>query len=248
MESESVSKCNFTEMPEAEGQEKFCPPPAPTYIGAGDTETWGHVDPPSDYISYRVTTDSADVVYEAFRNCRVVIAHEISKTGVQHYHIVMEGYDQHEMVKKRLIRAKLGVNKWLSKKNHGDVWKAVSYTIKCGDYVTRKGFHEYTDYVEKFHPWQFDFVQEVSDEQKDTDKDWMLTFNNLLRVAHNYAQKKGIKSSNLGVVLAHMTEHTRWIPSPQMMKAGLDPWFFEMYKFRVGDVRKVPDWWTPRSI
>ena len=59
---------------------------------------------------------------------------------------------------------------------------------------------------------------------------------------------KGLKTDDLGNVLAHMTEHTRWIPSPQMMKSGLDPWFFNMYKFRCGTVRTVPDWWTPHTI
>jgi len=148
-----------------------------------------------------------------------------------------------------LVRAKLGVNKWWSKKNCGDFFKAVSYTIKCGDYVTRKGFHVYTEHVETHCPWVFGLSEHVSeDSERDTDKDWMLTYNNLLRVAHNYARKKGLKTDDLGNVLAHMTEHTRWIPSPQMMKAGLDPWFFNMYKFRCGTERKVPDWWTPRSI
>ncbi len=161
----------------------------------------------------------------------------------------MESYDQYETVKKRLTRAKLGVNKWWSKKNNGDFFKAVAYTIKCGDYVTRKGFHVYTDYVENVCPWVFGLSEPVlKDEEKDLDKDWMLTYNNLLRVAHNYARKKGLKTDYLGNVLAHLTEHTRWIPSPQMMKAGLDPWFFKMYKFRVGSEHRVPDWWTPRSI
>lgn len=210
---------------------------------------------PLNFVSYRVTTDSSDVVYDAFKGCKVVIAHEVSKTGVQHYHIVMVnelgprgGNGQVELVKKRLTRAKLGVNKWWSKKDNGDFLKAVAYTIKCGDYVTRKGFHVYTDYVESECPWVFGLSEHVSETERDPDKDWMLTYNNLLRVAYNYARSKKLETDDLGNVLAHMTEHTRWIPSPQMMKAGLDPWFFKMYKFRCGSVHVVPDWWTPHSI
>lgn len=218
-------------------------------IGAWDKGQLGQVTAPQNWVSYRVTVDSADVVYDAFRNVKTVIAKEISKSGVQHYHIVVEGHDDYDVVRKRLIRAKLGTNKTWSKKNNGEFFKAVAYTIKCGDYVTRKGFHEYTDYVEKNCPWKFENVlSEVPSEERDTDKDWMLTYNNLLRVAHNYARKKNLKTDDLGNVLAHMTEHTRWIPSPQMMKNGLDPWYFKMYKFRCGSELTVPDWWTPRGI
>jgi len=231
--------CNGTEMPEA-----VVPDQPLLNIGAGDMGTQGH---PENWISYRITTDKRDCVFDFFKGCECVIAEEFSKSGVQHYHVVVVGHDTHETVKKRIVRAKLGVNKWWSKKNNGTFWKAVSYTIKCGEYFTRKGFHVYTDYVETKCPWEFD-EQIVEDNEKDLDKDWMLTYNNLLRVAHNYARKKNLKTDDLGVVLSHLTQHTRWIPSPQMMKAGLDPWFFKMYKFRVGSVHVVPDWWTPHSI
>ncbi len=55
-------------------------------LGAGDIWTQRKMSPLSNYVSYQVTTDSSAVV--------------------------MEGHDQHELVKKRLTRAKLGVNKW----------------------------------------------------------------------------------------------------------------------------------------
>lgn len=237
----------------SQGSEEVVPAQPLLNIGAGDKGPQGH---PENWISYRVTTDDREKVFDFFRGCKCVIAEEISKTGVQHYHVVVEDVDVprggitiHETVKKRIVRAKLGVNKWWSKKNNGDFWKAVAYTIKCGEYFTRKGFHEYTEYVESNCPWVFGQApSQVDDDGKDLDKDWMLTYNNLLRVAHNYARKKNLKTDDLGNVLAHMTEHTRWIPSPQMMKSGLDPWYFKMYKFRVGSERTVPDWWTPRSI
>lgn len=244
-----MTECNGTEMPEAQvqGVQEVVPAQPLLNIGAGDMGHQGH---PENWISYRVTIDNREKVFEFFRGCKCVIAEEISKSGVQHYHVVVEGHDQYEIVKKRIVRAKLGINKWWSKKNNGEFWKAVAYTIKCGEYFTRKGFHEYTDYVESECPWVFGQVLSSvdKDDVKDLDKDWMLTYNNLLRVAHNYARKKDLKTDDLGNVLAHMTQHTRWIPSPQMMKSGLDPWYFKMYKFRVGSERTVPDWWTPRSI
>lgn len=237
-----------TDRPPVESSENFVPDQPLLNIGAGDMGTQGHPGTPENFVSYRVTTDDRNLVYELFKGCSCVVAEEISKSGVLHFHIVVEGFEQFEIVKKRLTRAKLGVNKYWSKKNSGEFFKAVSYTIKCGDFITRKGFHKYTDYVDEFSPWVFGGTVVCSETERDLDKDWMLTYNNLLRVAHNYAKKKDLKTDDLGHVLAHLTEHTKWIPSPQMMKAGLDPWFFKMYKFRCGTVRTVPDWWTPRSI
>jgi hypothetical protein len=241
------------EMPEAcdlddvKSVSEIVPELAPTYIGARDMGTKGQ-SIPENFVSYRVTTDSRDVVFDLFKGCRCVIAEEHSCQGVQHYHIVVEGHDQFEIVKKRLLRAKLGVNKYWSKKNHGDFYAAVAYTIKAGEYWTRKGFSVHTDYAEINNCWIFKVEPVCSETGRDTEKDWMLTYNNILRVAHNYSKKKGLKTDDLGAVLASLTEYTRWIPSPQMMKAGLDPWFFKMYKFRVGSTLTVPDWWTPHSI
>jgi len=233
----------------ADSNPQLVPDQPPTCMGAGDMGTQGH---PENFVSYRVTSDDRDKVFDFFRGCKCVIAEEISSSGVKHFHVVVEGHADHETIKKRIVRAKLGVNKWWSKKNNGDFLKAVAYTIKCGEYFTRRGFGDYTEYVEKNCPWVFNPVDQsplvCSETERDSDKDWMLTYNNLLRVAHNYARRKQIKTDDLGLVLAHMTEHTRWIPSPQMMKSGLDPWYFKMYKFRVGSVRTIPDWWTPRSI
>lgn len=245
------------EMPEAEclsvvkldSEISEMSPPKPLLnIGARDKGTKGQLSIPENFVSYRITTDSRNVVYELFKGCECAIAEEHSKLGVQHYHIIVAGIDHYELVKKRMARAKLGINKSWSKKNNGEFLKAVAYTIKCGDFWTRKGFHVYTDYVEANCGWVFGAAIVCSETERDTDKDWMLTYNNLLRVAHNYAKTKGLKTDDLGAVLSHLTEHTKWIPSPQMMKAGLDPWYFKMYKFRVGTVKVVPDWWTPHTI
>lgn len=220
-------------------------------------EVVGHgskVHSPS-YVSYRVTTTDFNLVCDLFRNCKVVIASEVSGQGVQHYHIVMEGHENYETVRTRFKRAKFGpsmswsAKDWKGPKGDGDFWTAVSYTIKCGDYITRKGFHEYTDYVETNCPWvNVENIPVLKDDKKDVDRDWMLTYNNLLRVAHNHSRKYDLKTDDLGSVLHHLMLHTRWIPSPQMLKTGLDPWHFKTYQLRVGTTLQVPDWWTPRSI
>jgi len=218
----------------------------PLNMGAVDKGTRGHFQGlPFDYVSYRVTTDDPNVVFDAFKGTCCVIADEVSKTGVRHFHIVVVGHTHHEMVKKRLTRAKLGVNKWWSKKNHGNgILEAISYTVKCGDYYTRMYCHEL---VEKAPDWVFGLSthKEVA-EAKDLDKDWMLTYNNVLRVAQNWRTTHALQTDKLSGVLAHMMEHSRWIPSPQMVKLGLNRFYHDMFTYRVTNVGKPPAWWEPR--
>lgn len=219
-----------------------CPVPTPTYIGGGDK---GQGTIPRDYVAYRVTSEKKDLVFELFKGCCCVIAEEFSKEAVQHYHIVVAGLEMHDVVKKRLQRARLGVNKSWSKKNHQeDFLKAVSYTVKCGEYWTRKGFHQWVDIAPE---WVHGQHACLPDGVKDTDKDWALTYNNVLRVAQNWRKAHNLKTDDLGAVLSHMTRQTRWTPSPQMLKSGLDRWHFKIFAWRCSDqMAEPPPWWEPR--
>jgi hypothetical protein len=200
-----------------------------------------------DYISYRVTSDSRSQVTDFFKGCCCVIAEEFSCEGVQHYHIVVHGHAEAEMVKKRITRAKLGVNKWWSKKNHGnDFMKAISYTVKCGEYWTRKRFHEFVEEAPDWVPG--DYVEEVPHGTKDMDRDWLLTRSNLLRVAQNWRSKHHLKTDKLGEVLDHMEVNSRWIPSPQILKTGLDPWYHTMFAHRISGLGAPPAWWEPKPL
>lgn len=239
------------ETPEAAGpQPAAVPSQALLNIGPGDMGTQGHFQGqvPTDYVSYRVTTDDPNVVFDAFKGTSCVIADEVSRTGVRHFHIVVVGHDHHELVKKRLTRAKLGTNKWWSKKNHGKgILEAISYTVKCGDYYTRQFCHELVDMAPQ---WVFGATAPIfaaSDNVKDPDKDWMLTYNNILRVAQNWRTRHNLKTHQLGSVLTHMMEHSRWIPSPQMIKNGLDPYYHRMFTYRVTKIGTPPPWWEVRT-
>ena len=199
-----------------------------------------------DYISYRVTSDSRNVVTDFFKGCCCVIAEEFSKEGVQHYHIVVHGHAEAEMVRKRISRAKLGVNKWWSKKNHGDDFmKAISYTVKCGEYWTRKRFHEF---VEEAPVWEAgDYVEDVPQGTKDTDRDWQLTWTNLIRVCLNWRTKHNLKTDKLKEVVCHLITNSRWLPSPPMLKTGVDPFFSKMFAHRCAGLGAAPmDWFDQK--
>lgn len=225
----------------------------PTKIGSSGTGDIGTIPPlpptpstPSKWVSYRITSDNRDEVIECFDGCNCVIADEISSKGIRHFHVVVEGYEHYETVKKRIQRLKLGRAKYWSEKNSGTFLGAVAYTIKDGDYYSR-GFKKWIEAAENYVPHRSEPLPFA--DRKDTETDWMLSYNSVLRVAFNYRRSRQLSTSDLGAVLRHMTSHTRWIPSPQMLKSGLDPWHFKMFTYRchqeAGQMPEVPDWWTP---
>lgn len=217
-----------------------CPVPEPTLIRRMGHGTW---DIPKNWVSYRLTAVSLDQVSDVFKGTCCAIGDELSVKGVRHFHVIVAGDDMFDTIRKRIQRLKLKSSDNWSKRNSGTFLGGVAYTVKCGDYYTRKGFHNYVDMASE---WVFhsDFVEDV--DKKDTDKDWMLTWNNLLTVAMNWRNKKDLKTNNLSDVLAHLSEHSKWIPSPQMLKNGLDPWYHKMFEYRCTKTGKPPPWWEPR--
>jgi len=200
-----------------------------------------------DYISIRVTTCDRNLVFDLFKGCCCVIAEEHSKEGVQHYHVVVKGHEMYETLGKRLQRAKLGVNKYWRKKNHGgDFLKAIAYTVKCGEYWTRSKFYEYLEQAPEWVPTT-DYVR-LGTDGKDTSKHWQLTYSNLLKVAFNYRRKNELKTERLSDVLAHLAREDLWIPTPQMIKQGLDKWYHDQFTWMCSSqMAPPPQWWEPRT-
>lgn len=81
------------------------------------------------------------------------------------------------------------------------------------------------------------------------ESDPMLTYSNVLWRARNHRLQHGIPSTDLGVVLEHMTRTTDWIPSQEIMRKGLDPLHHRLFTYQVSDkTGKTPDWWTPKFV
>lgn len=203
-----------------------------------------------DYVSYRVTSDNDNLVFDIFKGMPCVIARELSDKAVRHFHIVVEGHEYYDLVQKRLQRAKLGRAKYWSKKNHmDDFLKAISYTVKCGDYYTRRGFHQWVDIAPEWVPkdeYQSGVETTVSRDGKDLSKHWMFTYSNLLKVAFNYRNRNNLDTSKLGDVLAHMARENKWVPSPQMVQKGLDPWYHRQFEWMCSSqMAPPPAWWEP---
>ena len=190
---------------------------------------------PEQWISYRITSTERDRVESCFEGYDSIVSRELSKTGEEHYHAICVIDDKaRETIKKRIAQLELGRSKAWSKKNYKTFILGVSYTIKDGDYKT---FGKY------FTPVLLEAAKDAYQRQlhvkqeelkcKDTDRDWILTYTNIVRVAQNYHKEHGFITTDLGHVLAHMAKHTRWIPSPMILRHGLDEYYFNLFKSRV---------------
>ena len=201
----------------------------------------------TDYIAARVTTSDRNLVFDLFKGCCCVIAEEYSKEAVQHFHVVIVGHEHWDVLSKRILRAKLGRAKSWKKKNHmEDFMKAISYTVKCGEYWTRQGFQKYIDEAPEWVPKE-DFVRTTND-GKDLSKHWQLTYSNLLKVAFNHRKKNDLKTDKLSDVLAHLAREDNWLPTPQMIKQGLDVWYHNQFTWMCSQkLAPPPKWWEPRT-
>ena len=78
--------------------------------------------------------------------------------------------------------------------------------------------------------------------------DPILTYSNILSRALKHRKEHDLQSTNLGVVLEHMTRTTRWIPSVGIMRRGLYPMHYQIFECLVtGKKGKDIDWWTPKA-
>ena len=71
--------------------------------------------------------------------------------------------------------------------------------------------------------------------------DPVLTYSNILYRARMHRAKHSIESTDLGVVLEHMTRHTYWTPSVHIMRHGLNVNHYTLFKAQVtGKTKKIP--------
>lgn len=202
---------------------------------------------PEYYVSYRISVSKLRVseVVGLFEDSNAVLAFEVSGKGVEHYHAVVADANQ-ECIKKRIQAMKLGPAMYWSKKNYkNNFCKAVGYTIKAGDLQFFGDFDKYMETVRMYTDVRESL--EVVHADKDTDRDWQLTFANLVRVCQNWQREKKLKTDDLGVVLQHFTTHSRWIPSTTMLRYGIDPYYFQLFKARLNG-ESAPPFWERRPI
>lgn len=215
---------------------------------------------PDTYISIRLTLDHKfrrTLINELIEIPDVCIYEHKRGTSNEHFHICLPGgidANRIEKYRKRL-RTKFGGsgNKLLSAKGYSNGCR--SFVFYCG--------HENRNPIFEDPRWRevIDSVENEGYFVKQTrvdswakpaekkDRDWQLTYSNLVPTALHHRQKNNLQLESLRAVCKHMFEHTRWRPSNQMYKCGVTDNYQNDFEFRIG---KRPDfdmsWWTPKNL
>lgn len=228
----------------------------PTYLGgssSGDSDmvTW---------ISWRFTTPFEQRIRELFDGKSTYLAvYEVSKTGVEHWHVVTIGHKDHDRVKQHIHRREsMKGMKWWSKKNSGTFQKAVSYTMKTVDCLDNQRFIKSDDWPEvQYERWVFqkqatiaqpaEAGQEPPPKKPRAERDWQLTYSNLVCQAVKFHRERGLPTSTtLRQCVKKMMAETKWRPCNQMYKCGVLVAYEEDFKFRIGQSKEpYMKWWAP---
>lgn len=205
----------------------------------------------------RITTDLRDRVLELFKGKTCVLGFEKSSEGVDHVHYVYQGPRDSALAKaiQRMVEGKGKSVQWSKElpvdessrdyaKYHKYTFKGgIAYTIKDGDYVVY-GDLDMTDLPAIVKKGTIK-TSDVSDKRKD--RDWQLTYCNLVPQAVHHRNAHGGES--LKEVVRHMMETTKWRPSKWLVQGGVPTFYEEDFLFRIGKRPKQDlSWWTPRSI
>ena len=81
------------------------------------------------------------------------------------------------------------------------------------------------------------------------DRDWQLTYSNLVCQAVRFRQQRKMQSDNLQFVVSEMMKHTKWKPCHQMYSRGVLPAYEEDFQVRIGKRSKYDmSWWHPKCV
>lgn len=207
---------------------------------------------PTNWISWRFTTPYRQRIEELFQDhVPYLAALETSKQGVEHYHVLtLDGY---ESTRKRIQRNeywKRAKNTWWSKKNDGTFEKALAYTTKDGKYWKTDDFPNY-----EFTPWVRPVQPTIPAEPAskrarcDPDRDWQLTYSNLVTQAYKYHRQLGAPIDwTLKRTVSDMIKNTKWRPSYQLVSKGVPEFYEDDFLMRIGGRKDPPmSWWVPQN-
>lgn len=79
------------------------------------------------------------------------------------------------------------------------------------------------------------------------DRDWLLSYNNLVAVAVRFTHERGLQEHSLKKIVKLLITDTKWRPSKMLISGGVPEFYENDYLCRVGQRREPDlDWWTPR--
>lgn len=232
-----------------------------------DRPTDRQVDPAivPDYISVRLTVSHNEwpkIVSSVLHDRSYIAYPHIGKSATNpHFHIFVPSDDlarDADCMRNRIKRAFGGGNKTLSvvQKSNG-IMSAIQYGSREGT-VPFVSDADLQGIIDRSPPWEEQVVKkkkygqvmippsEDSEKKSRTDRDWQLTYSNLVTQAVLYARREKLTGS-LKEVVREMCVNTKWKPSFQMVKQGVPDHYYKDFEFRTGK-RKLydMDWMDPK--
>lgn len=204
---------------------------------------------PANYVSIRLNIGSAQ--FERFRelmtDSEYIAYPHTGKNGTNpHYHVLVVS-DKPEKYRKR-IKDNLGLtgNKYVS-------LKLCKNGILAGiQYCSR----EHTDAIVSSDEMSAlvaaapSWVQQTiatGTSSKCTDRDWQLSYTNLVSVAVSHAREHSFVDYSLKQTVEDLMSKTKWRPSKYLINGGVPAFYENDFLVRLGKrARHDMDWWTPR--
>lgn len=230
----------------------------PTDRPTGSVES----EPYPHYLSLRVTIDHNK--WDEVQNCvfdydYVCYPHVGSSTKKEHFHIFIPiELDAHRIHSDR-IRKRFRDGLGLSGNGHFSIksmsnglWQGIQYGSKEGSaaYVSDDVMRMLVDAAPKWDPSAkgTKYAQRMLPYAKGdrSEKDWQLTYTNLVTQAVLHARKKAL-TGGLKAVVKDMIQTTKWRPSKYLLTGGVPEFYERDFEFRTGKRNEqCMDWWTPR--
>lgn len=214
---------------------------------------------PADYLSVRVTTS-----HDNWKTLVERVFHDVDyccyKHGGpgrcrEHFHICVPGGNS-DRIRKRLKDHLGGGNKVYSVKQFTNPLR--SFVFYCEHEGSKPVFEGSTvDWPSIIEAVRVDGVYKkrseigfnVSDKEfKPRERDWQLTYSNLVPQAVAFRNKNMPGETSLKAVVKEMIRTTKWTPSPSMLKGGVPKFYYSQFRMRLG-LEQDPDmsWFVDRE-
>jgi len=208
-------------------------------------------DWPTDYASVRITVAHVDVrvmLTQVFEGIEYICyKHKGQKTKKEHVHVIVTDLTKDNTIRKRLAKNGYKGNQTFSfKVFHNGLLAGIRYCAKEGTAPFVVGDFERA--IAAAPKWEHKQTRlESYAERKSAtknDRDWSLTYSNLVPQAVLHAQSNNLTEHSLKHVVRDMMEKTKWKPCHQMYKCGVSPVYEEDFKVRVGREKTYEmKWW-----
>lgn len=174
----------------------------------------------------------------------------------EHFHVCVPGGNA-ERTRKRLKSAVGGGQKFYSVKSFYNAYSCFVFYCEHEGSAAEFKSQEEVKWGEIIETVKRDGVYKkrsieshmVPRDVKNKERDWTLTYSNLVCQAVAWQRKHLKDCDSLKAVVKHMIAHSRWIPSKELVSKGVPEFYQRLYEFRIG-LRSEPDmdWWTPKQF